>query len=153
MFRVSLLALALGLATSAQSPAPLMTPGDVVLPTLRPAQEIRPTLAAAVRHPAALVRTAAARVAAVKNDRALSSSVAQALEEETDENAAAEQVRALLLLDGSGAIATVDRSVRRVGGRTVVVLAEWLARNQPGELATRVTQFSAAAPWPSISPR
>lgn len=126
MFTVVMLVLALG----PQASPPVATPGMVALLATRPPGEAAPALRPAISSPDPHVRAIAARVVAVTSQLELVQVVVDALSSEQDPLAAAEQVRAILLLRGNPSIPTVAPHATRIGGAAGRVLTEWRARHE-----------------------
>ena len=92
-----------------------------------------------------LVRKVAARMAAVTAHPPFSGSLHAAWERERDPVAAAEQMRALLLIRGDSVLPDVDARVARFAPIEASVYAEWLAVNRSDQLAPRLPAIAARA--------
>lgn len=123
----------------AQAPPPL-TPGAAAALVLPKNDEARARLAAALSDADVRVRTVAARVAAVSLRTDLVPALSAALAREQDGLAAAEQTRAIVLLNREAGLPLARQAADLLGGRVRLVLAEWLARNTPQQFAA---QFAA----------
>jgi TonB family protein len=82
-----------------------------------------------------LVRVVAARIAGVTAHPPFAAPLATALEREQDPSAAAEQVRALLLIRGAAALEPIEARIPSLSASAAGVLAGWIANNQPQRLA------------------
>jgi TonB family protein len=147
--RSSLLAaVSLTVVSSVRAQEPL-TPGTAALLVLQRPAENTSTLQRALVDPQPAVRTVAARIAAVTARRDLAPIVAEQLAREDDPVTAAEQVRALLITRGTEALADASAAAARLGVPVRLVLAEWLGRKAPGELASRLAELSKNLPDPT----
>lgn len=88
-------------------------------------------LRTALSHPTPLVRTVAARLAGIQKMQALAGDAARVLESEPDEQAAAEQLRALLFMDSTAWRDAVKRRLSPSQPNAVRAHVEWIARNHP----------------------
>src|SRR5262245_8441055 len=93
----------------------------------------------------ALVRTVAARVAGASAFPPFASPIATALEREQDPTAAAEQVRALLLIGGAGSVDIIEARMGSLTPDAIGVYAGWIANNQPERLASLLPKLAIRA--------
>lgn len=142
MISTLVLALTLGQASSPQSTS--VTAGQVILSVTSKDPAVRSQVAGALAHPDPIVRAAAARVLAAYGESAHSRVIAERLASEMSPIAAAEQARALLVLQRRSAFAVLDAAVERIGGAVVPVYAEWLARNDRQKLEQSLDVFAKA---------
>jgi TonB family protein len=128
-----------GLVTAGgQAPPPSLTPGAAAALVLPKGQWDRDRLTSAIGDPDPLVRSVAARVAAMQIRTDLAPALSVALSQEPDRLTASEQARTILLLQRDAAIGNATAAASRLGGRVVLVVAEWFARNNPAQFATRL---------------
>jgi hypothetical protein len=125
-----------GVTVRTQEP---LTPGSLALMAAEeqggPSADV---LRQSLNSPRAEMRGRAARIVGLTLRHTLSDDVAAALERENHGAAAAEQVRAMLYLQGTAAISRVRGAVDRLPQEPLLALAEWLAR-------TDAVQFVAAS--------
>ena len=134
---------------AAQAPAE-MTPGDVaVLVRDRPSADTRQRVQAALKSDDPLVRATAARVAWAAGIAEIDKSILDSLAAETDAVPTTEKIRALLYLNGAGAVDVVRKYLPRAGFEGQLVFAEWLARMQPQRFADELAEIAAADQDPS----
>jgi TonB family protein len=127
----------LALASLLSAPAPTqpssaLTPGAVLLMAGGSSLDMT-VLTAALADANPLVRAAAGRLVTVFGIAKLAGAVVTALEKEPDAGAAAEFVRALLILRGDAALALVEPHAQRIGGAPAGVLKHW--RERPSDTA------------------
>jgi TonB family protein len=116
-----------------------LTPGDVAVLVLdRGSPDVSRRLAEAIRHARGDVRAVAARVVTVTAGREHAPALSEALARESDVSAASEQIRALLTLGGSGALAEAAAAADRLGGPVAFALAEFLARSRGAEIVAQL---------------
>src|SRR5687768_5764521 len=130
-----LLTLAGLLSTPASQQSSTLTPGAVLLMAGGTSIDMT-VLAAALADPNPLVRAAAGRVVAVFGIAKHAGAIVNALEKETDAGAAAEFVRALLIIRGDAALPFIEAQVQRIGGAAADVLAQWRNRARDAEPAS-----------------
>jgi len=129
MFAPLIVALALlGIGTQ-EKPFSRLTAGEVLLKASSPDAAVRAQVVMALRHENALVRAAAARVLIAYGEGSAVTPLLQALATEADPVAAAEMMRAILVLGTPGSLPALEETARRIGGRPVVVLVQWYARH------------------------
>lgn len=124
-----------------------LSPGTVALfaeHAMDPAIQTR--LAEALRHQDAAIRTLAARLAFVSASKTQVPQLVRALSVETDDRAIAEQVRALLGLQGASADDLVLNEVVRLGGVGAHAMVDQLARTRPAALAERLPALADLLP-------
>ena len=129
--------LAIPLALRAQTEqSARVTPGSIALlsSTLDTAGVERVLLAISAEDPA--VRTVAARIAAVSSHAAFVPAIQVAWARESDAEAAAEQARALLNLQGAKAISVIEEKLDTAPARAASVYADWLAESSPEQFVT-----------------
>lgn len=116
------------------------TPGSVALLATNHQTPVNAAvLRDVVTDPDASVRRVAARVVGVVERHDLVPLLLEQLAREQDQDAAAEQLRAVLFMRGMMAFPEASAAAIRVGGPARLALAEWLGRREPdrfpGELA------------------
>jgi hypothetical protein len=92
-------------------------------------------LRAALDHADASVRAVAARVAGFLKRDDFAPPLLDAIAREQDAEVAAEQVRAILCINGVSALPQARAAAKRLRGPVALATAEWLARNQPQTFA------------------
>ena len=133
------------------SPVGDHTPGSVALLANGLNGEALEQLRVVLSHGDPLVRTVAARVAAVAKLSSLAPAITAALEHEGDQNAAAEEVRALLFLGGADARQSVERHLLRAGAPAVRTFLEWLLRTEPEQFANKLEDLLRNLPEAEIT--
>lgn len=128
----------LGAQATPQATATPLTPAAVALLGNRLDVPALEQLRTAIAHDNPDVRAVAARVAGIAKAVALAPHVTAALERESNERAAAEQVRALLFFGTTRATETAERQLAKAGSPGVDVYLEWLIRTRPENLAERI---------------
>ena len=148
---VALLIVGAPLNGRAQAQTAPLTPGTTAALVFPQGEEDRNRLASAVVDANPQVRAVAARVAALLIRTDLGSVLTDRLTKEDDVLAAAEQTRALLLLQRDAGLTAARVAALRFGGDVLLVLAEWLARTSPvrfsagfGELTKDIPEDAAA---------
>lgn len=130
-----------GLLGQAQSPT--LTPGQVLLLANTPGPATAEALKRALASNDPHVRLVAGRVMAVEPDVASVDALVGALAREQDLQTGAELVRDLLLAGGPSAVLVADPQAHRLGPDALLAFAEWEAREQPGQLGSRLSALSA----------
>jgi hypothetical protein len=121
-----------------------VSPGSIALlvpHATQPAAQKR--LAEAVKHEDPAVRAVAARVAFVTMSKGLAPGLISTLAKEEHAPTAAEQVRTLMALFGEPGDAIILNAVKRIGGPTVIAMAESLARTRPLDIPKHMPMFAA----------
>jgi len=136
---------------SAPAPAAAVTPGSVALLANTGDAAAVEQIRTALSHADATVRAVAARVAAIGRIRGLSWHVRNALKNEADEAAAAEQVRALLYFGDADSIAVVEAYLRDAPLLAVRPYLEWLALARPENVAERLERLYKSRPAADLS--
>ena len=129
-----IVALALLGGAAQEKPVPRLTPGEVLLRASSTDAAVRAEVVTALRNETPLVRATAARVLIAYSEGAAVAPLLQALATEADPVAAAEMMRAVLLLGDRASLPALEEAARRVGSRAVVVLTEWYSRYDVGRL-------------------
>lgn len=88
------------------------------------------------------MRLTAARIVGVTHALALAPRLTEALQQEQDVNTAVEQIRSLLLLRSPESMAAAFEYARQKEGQPLQMVASWLARTAPGELADQLPAFA-----------
>lgn len=115
-----------------------MTPGGLALAAVKPSPSFLQSLRSALSEPRPEMRLVGARIISVANVDALTEDVAAALAREQDELVAAEQLRALLLLNTSRSLALAEGYVPGATVPPTIVFTRWLARTDPERLIERL---------------
>ena len=113
---------------------PRLMAGDVLLHVTSTDRSERAEVAQALGDDDALVRAAAARVLIAYGEASAVAPLLQALKKEADPLVTAEMIRAALVLGNRDSLPALEEAARRVGGRAVVVLAQWYAGNDVARL-------------------
>ncbi len=144
--------------TPAQVPAGSELPADVAALIARPVspatlallrphasdQKVQERWRDAVTHESPAVRAAAARMVHVAGVRWIVPTLLRALQSETDEAAAIEQVMAVVAIGDAAAIELAARAASRLQGHVAAAFLSSLARARPVEAAVRATQVGAS---------
>ena len=134
----------------AQTPAPPktaeVTAGSVALLVNQRDSDTLDRLRAAIGHDDPVVRAVAARVAGVTAAAALFGAVSAALQRETDAQAEAEQVRALLFFQTDAARTVVERHLGKAKGGAIRVYLEWVVRSGLADLPDRFEEILRSVP-------
>lgn len=131
----SMLLFALLFSPTQAKPGTPITPGHILLRAASSDVAVRQEVVQALRVSDPLVRATAARVLITYGVPAYTVQLREALNAETDPLAAAEMIRALLVLGKHDSTQVLEGAANRAGGRAVVVLAEWYVRNNHDRLA------------------
>lgn len=126
----------------AQGAVPAGSVGEIVLLATRPSPESAARLRTALSDGDPRVRLAAARVVSATSARELWSPVSQALFVEQDPAPAAEQIRAMLHLQGARAVPLIEAHAVRLGGPAARSLADWLALHDVAGLVARLPSLA-----------
>jgi TonB family protein len=138
---MTLAALAVTAAVAAQQPARTsQSAGAVVLLANTKDAQATEAVRAALLDPDPLVRRAAARVAAVAHTGAFDV-LQQALHSELDPIVAAEFVKDIILLAGADALPIVESAATRAGAPAILEIADWCARMDVREFASRLPEW------------
>ena len=150
---VVLVAASLSLATarvhaqpSGAGVAPLLTPASVALLAGRTDAESAAKLRTALAHENPTVRAIATRIAGVQKMPAMAPEIARVFEGEPDDRAAAEQVRALLLIDNASWRDTIERRLSVTQPLAIRAYVEWMVRNRPEMLADQMADVFRPVP-------
>jgi TonB family protein len=111
--------------------AAALTPGAVALLSNRMDDAGVQTVIRAIGDEDPMVRSVAARIAAVTAHPPFGNPILAAWEKETDRDARAEQVRALLNIRGALAVPAIESRLASAGRPATGVYTEWLVRTQP----------------------
>lgn len=107
-------------------------------------------VAAAIEADDPMTRAVAARIAAVSAHPSFAPAIERAWGKERHIAAAAEQVRALLIIRGAAAAATIEARLGELPAASVDVYAAWVAAQQPEQLAALITKLNARANAPGL---
>jgi TonB family protein len=139
---VSLLSQA-ALQETAARPAGQLTAGEVALLLNKLDPPAVESVRTAIGASDAMARTVAARIAAVTSHPPFANALAQALANEQDSAAAAEQTRALLMIRGIQAAEVVEARLGSLPSITHAY-AEWLATTQPERFVELLPKIASA---------
>jgi hypothetical protein len=130
----------------ALEPAPVpLGMGRLALLRAAPDDTFGPSLQSALRSPDAGLRAVAARIIGVGRITALSGALAGALAAESNDDVAAELMRALLLCDVPDAAPAIAAYVAKSGAHGLRVYADYLARVHPDRFTTELPSLTARA--------